>query len=406
MANQQQGNGRNASPPDEHTPSWRPQDEGSRTRRTMSDDDERSLRDREFGDEERRERERMGSQWDDRSGRWDDREDRSRSTEYYGQGQSGYAAGRYETDRSYGSRNQMNPNANERYPDRGGDERFSGGRGGSAWRPEDRSMRHQHPGGGGYGQGREGSGDQANYGSAGNMGAVSHGSGGHYGDQGNYRQGYDRGDQGGYLGQSGQQMGYGDRGDRGERDRGDMSGGRGVQHQGGMYGQGGYNEGMYGRGGMQNRYGSQGYQGWGQQQHGGQQRGGVGGGAQGISGQQGWNELSPGHRGKGPSGYARSDDRIREIVCEVLMDDDHIDASNIEVSVKNGEVTLSGAVEDRAQKRMAEDRIENLSCVKDVVNQLRVSSRDRNKSSSTTSSATRENGHGETQGSSDKRHRA
>lgn len=189
-------------------------------------------------------------------------------------------------------------------------------------------------------------------------------------------------------------------------------GGRGVRHQGGMYGQGGYNEGMYGRGGMQNRYGSQGYQGWGQQQHGGQQRGGMGYGAQGIAGQQGWNEqgmtISPGHRGKGPSGYTRSDDRIREIVCDVLTDDEHIDASNIEVSVRNGEVTLSGAVDDRAQKRMAEDRIENLSCVKDVVNQLRVGSRDRSRSSSgvSTSSSTRDNGHGEPQSSSDKRHRA
>ena len=386
----------------------------------MSEGDERSQRELEFGDEERfawRERERMGSQWDDRSGRWDDREDRNRSTEYYGQGQSGYAAGRYESDRSFGSRNQMNPNWNERYPDRGGDERFTGGRGGGAWRPDDRSMRHQqHPGGGGYGQGREGYGDQSNYGSAGNMGAVGSGSGGHYGDQGNVRQGYDRGDEGGYLGQGGQQMGYIERGDRDRGDRGDMSGGRGVQHQGGMYGQGGYNEGMYGRSGPQHRYGSQGYQAWGQQQQGGQQRGGMGSGAQGISGQQGWNEqgmnLSAGHRGKGPAGYTRTDDRIREIVCEVLTDDDHIDATNIEVSVKNGEVTLSGAVEDRGQKRMAEDRIENLSCVKDVVNQLRVGSRDRSRSSSDTSStlssstSSRDNGHGETPSSSDKRHRA
>lgn len=367
--------------PDENRPSWRPQDEGSRARRDMSEEDSRRAQRREFGDEERfasRERERMGSQWDDRSARWDDREESGRSTEYYGQGQSGYAAGRYESDRSYGSRNEMNPHGNERYPDRGGDERFTGGRGGGAWRPEDRSMRQQHPGGGGYGQGREGWGNQTNYG---NPGSSMSNVGGRYGDQGNYRQS----DEGGYLGQGGQQMGYGGR-DRGER--GDMHGGGGVRDQGGMYGQGGYNDGMYGRGGMQNRYGSQGYQGWGQQ------------------GQQ-----SPGHRGKGPSGYTRSDDRIREIVCEVLMDDDHIDATNIEVSVKSGEVTLSGTVEDRAQKRMAEDRIEGLSCVKDVVNQLRVGSADRSRSSSSSSSSSgsstnRENGHSETSSSSDKRHRA
>jgi osmotically-inducible protein OsmY len=357
MANQQQGNGR------------------------QRDDERQAARDRE----------RMGPHWDDRGERADDRDDRNRSTEYYGQGQSGYAAGRFEADRSYGSRNQANPLRDQHDPDRGGDERFSGGRGGTAWRPEDRSMESRHPGGGGYGQGREGYGDQANYGSSGTVGA----GGGHYGDQGNYRQSYDRGGQDGYLGQGGQQMGGGDRYERTERDS--------------VEGRSGYNEGMYPGGPMQRRYGSQGYQGWGQQQGGAQQRGGVAHGTQGVASQHGWNEqgmrMSPGHRGKGPSGYTRSDDRIREIVCEVLMEDDHVDASNIEVSVKNGEVTLTGTVEDRGQKRMAEDCIEHLSCVRDVVNQLRIGSVQRG-SSSGGSGTQKENGHSETQSSSEKRHRA
>ncbi|HEX2494143.1 MAG TPA: BON domain-containing protein, partial [Steroidobacter sp.] len=49
------------------------------------------------------------------------------------------------------------------------------------------------------------------------------------------------------------------------------------------------------------------------------------------------------HRGKGPRGYRRSDERIREDVCDVLTDDPRVDASSIEVTVKDCEVTLSGA---------------------------------------------------------------
>jgi hypothetical protein len=79
------------------------------------------------------------------------------------------------------------------------------------------------------------------------------------------------------------------------------------------------------------------------------------------------------HRGKGPRGYTRSDERIKETVCEALTDDAHIDASGIDVEVKNGEVTLSGIVPDRQTKRAAEDLVEGLSGVRDVANQLKIS---------------------------------
>lgn len=79
------------------------------------------------------------------------------------------------------------------------------------------------------------------------------------------------------------------------------------------------------------------------------------------------------HRGKGPAGYRRSDERIRELVCESLTDDDQIDASHIEVSVSGGEVTLSGTVDDRGTKRAAEDCAYSVSGVRDVQNRLRVS---------------------------------
>lgn len=77
-------------------------------------------------------------------------------------------------------------------------------------------------------------------------------------------------------------------------------------------------------------------------------------------------------RGYGPCGYRRSDDRIREDACELLTDDAQIDASNTEVAVQDGEVTLSGGVNSRAEKRRAEDIIAQLSGVKDVHNRLRV----------------------------------
>ncbi len=77
-------------------------------------------------------------------------------------------------------------------------------------------------------------------------------------------------------------------------------------------------------------------------------------------------------RGKGPKGYRRSDDRIREEVSDRLMDDPEIDASDIEVSVSEGTVTLSGNVNDRRIKHRADDLVENVLGVKDVENKLRV----------------------------------
>ena len=78
------------------------------------------------------------------------------------------------------------------------------------------------------------------------------------------------------------------------------------------------------------------------------------------------------HRGRGPKGYKRSDDRIREDVCDRLTDDPRVDASEIEVSVAGCEVTLSGTVDSREAKRRAEDCAERVSGVTHVQNNLRV----------------------------------
>lgn len=82
--------------------------------------------------------------------------------------------------------------------------------------------------------------------------------------------------------------------------------------------------------------------------------------------------TGPSQRGKGPKGYTRADDRIREDVSDRLSDDDLLDASDITVSVKDCEVTLDGMVDSRAAKRAAEDCAEACSGVKHVQNNLRV----------------------------------
>jgi osmotically-inducible protein OsmY len=80
----------------------------------------------------------------------------------------------------------------------------------------------------------------------------------------------------------------------------------------------------------------------------------------------------PSHRGKGPKNFKRSDDRIKEMINDALTDDWQIDASDIEVTVQNGEVILSGYVNERAQKRKAEDIAENISGVTQVENRIKI----------------------------------
>ena len=55
-----------------------------------------------------------------------------------------------------------------------------------------------------------------------------------------------------------------------------------------------------------------------------------------------------------------------------LTDHSYLDASDIEVDVQNGEVSLTGFVNSRNDKRMAEDIVEDVSGVKNVENRLRV----------------------------------
>jgi hypothetical protein len=231
-----------------------------------------------------------------------------------------------------------------------------------------------------------------------------------YGPRGRFRgQGYD---------QSGGDNWYGGESARGGggmsdlRGGGNFGGGRGGQNyyasqteSGGSYPRS-YNE-MYGQGSRGDRgFGEQGGFGggpnFGGQSYGGQNYGTgsvgqtYGRGFGGERGPQGWGE----HRGKGPKNYSRSDDRIREEVCDRLTDDAHLDASEIDIEVKNGEVTLTGSVSGRDAKRRAEDTIENCSGVKHVQNNLRVKGQSSQGQSGQDGQSTGETSSGSTRSSS------
>jgi osmotically-inducible protein OsmY len=90
-----------------------------------------------------------------------------------------------------------------------------------------------------------------------------------------------------------------------------------------------------------------------------------------------WTDIKRGARRlfRGLKGYTRSDDRIREDVCDRINDaGERMDAdmSDVEVRVQNGEVTLSGVIRDRRQKHAVENAADSVGGVKDVHNLLRV----------------------------------
>jgi hypothetical protein len=83
----------------------------------------------------------------------------------------------------------------------------------------------------------------------------------------------------------------------------------------------------------------------------------------------------PDFRGIGPKDYKRPDERILEEVNDRLTDAHDIDASDIECTIINGEVTLRGTVPDRNTKYKAEEVAERVKGVTYVQNDLRVQHR-------------------------------
>jgi osmotically-inducible protein OsmY len=77
-------------------------------------------------------------------------------------------------------------------------------------------------------------------------------------------------------------------------------------------------------------------------------------------------------RGRGPKGYTRTDDLLKEIICEQLTDDPFIDASDVTLDVANSEVTLRGTVPDRRQKYAIEDLVADVAGVNEIHNHIGV----------------------------------
>ncbi|WP_317922881.1 MULTISPECIES: BON domain-containing protein [unclassified Cupriavidus] len=79
-----------------------------------------------------------------------------------------------------------------------------------------------------------------------------------------------------------------------------------------------------------------------------------------------------GRRVTGPKGYRRSDERVREDVCERLAMNPYIDVGEVSVEVANGVVTLDGTVRERREKYVIEEIADAVFGVTEVDNRLRM----------------------------------
>jgi osmotically-inducible protein OsmY len=220
----------------------------------------------------------------------------------------------------------------------------------------------QSPGesGGGFGSGRTyaaepGWGpDYGQQGSRAGSGRAFEGQGGHPGGYGTQRGGYGepvRYGQGRYGPESsgqGQRSGY----------SGEGYSGRGFAPSGQSYG----HPGQFGQSGFGEAGHSYAQQGFGQSQPGYAREDWRGSGS---AGQQR-------RYGRGPKGYQRSDERLKEDISERLMSAMHVDASEVSVEVKDGKVTLEGSVPERRMKHCIEDMVDDCMGVKDIDNRIRV----------------------------------
>ena len=101
----------------------------------------------------------------------------------------------------------------------------------------------------------------------------------------------------------------------------------------------------------------------------------MGGGSSGIGGLAHGKERQR-RSGRPPRAYRRSDDRIRDDIYDRLLRQDWIDAYDVEVQVKDGEVTLTGTVPSRQEKRAVEGLADDVLGVTEIHNQLRVGPRE------------------------------
>jgi osmotically-inducible protein OsmY len=74
----------------------------------------------------------------------------------------------------------------------------------------------------------------------------------------------------------------------------------------------------------------------------------------------------------GLRGYRKPDESLAREIHEILTKDPELDATEIEVEVEGGAVTLTGEVESSDAKLLAEELVESTPGVREVHNRLRI----------------------------------
>ena len=82
----------------------------------------------------------------------------------------------------------------------------------------------------------------------------------------------------------------------------------------------------------------------------------------------------PSFAGKGPKGWQRSDEHIRDAVCSTLTWHRDVDPSDIEIGVVHGAVMLSGTIADAVQKRLVESIVSGVVGVREIQSEIHVES--------------------------------
>ncbi|HWI14247.1 MAG TPA: BON domain-containing protein [Burkholderiales bacterium] len=77
-------------------------------------------------------------------------------------------------------------------------------------------------------------------------------------------------------------------------------------------------------------------------------------------------------RNRMPHSYKRSDERVREDICERISADPRIDASDVSVEVRDGRVVLEGRVPERRMRYIIEDIAAECLRANDVDNRIAV----------------------------------
>lgn len=84
-------------------------------------------------------------------------------------------------------------------------------------------------------------------------------------------------------------------------------------------------------------------------------------------------EQAPLYTRQTPKGYTRSDERIKDDVCERLYHANDIDLADVTIESRNGTLVLDGTVPERRMKHRIEDIAEQCIGVSDIENRIRVS---------------------------------